>query len=358
MSMVSDERTWPPAFLLAQGQPVSIDDDLERRLLRNRLLPLAYVALSREGRLHELGEARRHRWRHAWRVALTQNLATMAEVLHLGRCLASQGRSVVLLKGAALLLTMYDDAGMRPMQDVDLLVASEDLEVVGAVLEARGFHLLREGHAARRDAVIGRFVYRGPGMAIELHTRLEWALLALDSDAMRARAISPSTRSLAIPGGCEGLRILTVEDALLYALVHWVVHWRSHTYDIWPWELSQGILHAPPDWSRVVAEARRHGIEPCVHHALAALHSEWLAPVPGEVRRALRPGPLLRLLTHATRGNVRLQVLVLLNPVRFVFPTRARWVGRGAGSHGFVRSYVRYLRDLLGRGLDLLRGRV
>src|SRR4051812_7819301 len=51
------------------------------------------------------------------------------------RALTAEGLDALLVKGAALALTVYPDAAARPMGDVDLLVRRADHDRIVAVLE-------------------------------------------------------------------------------------------------------------------------------------------------------------------------------------------------------------------------------
>ncbi len=66
------------------------------------------------------------------------------------------GVPVMLLKGAALTLCLYDEAGLRPMSDVDLLVRPADVARAATVLRQAG---CRRGAELVRDDFFPRFYY-------------------------------------------------------------------------------------------------------------------------------------------------------------------------------------------------------
>jgi len=63
-------------------------------------------------------------------------LRTLAE---LGQNLENYGIKIIVLKGAALLNHIYLDIGLRPMEDLDLMVRPQDLQDIKAILKAKGF---------------------------------------------------------------------------------------------------------------------------------------------------------------------------------------------------------------------------
>lgn len=55
--------------------------------------------------------------------------------------LEEEGVPVLVLKGAALCRTLYPAAGLRPMRDIDLLLAKEDVQHAHAFLQEEGFRI-------------------------------------------------------------------------------------------------------------------------------------------------------------------------------------------------------------------------
>jgi hypothetical protein len=132
--------------------------------------------------------------------------------------LAAANTEVVLLKGAALALTVYGSFVARPMSDVDLLVSRDDaLRARDALLEAgwtsgatkeSAFY---EGHHHLPPLVDGT----GTGTSLELHTSLFFHghPFALTSDDIRARAerVAVRGRMVLVP---------SVHDQLLHLCLH------------------------------------------------------------------------------------------------------------------------------------------
>ncbi len=58
---------------------------------------------------------------------------------HMLELLEEEGMPSLVLKGAALCRTLYPDPGLRPMRDIDLLLAKEDVQSAHAFLQKKGF---------------------------------------------------------------------------------------------------------------------------------------------------------------------------------------------------------------------------
>src|SRR5262245_43289127 len=96
-----------------------------------RLLPLLYRTLERTGGGHDalLGKLKGV-YRHAWygnQLRLRDTAVVLGE-------LQRRGVDAMLLKGAALTLVHYRDHGLRPMEDVDLLVREAQCQSAIAAL--------------------------------------------------------------------------------------------------------------------------------------------------------------------------------------------------------------------------------
>ncbi len=83
----------------------------------------------------------RERLRRRYAQTSLHNAACLEELAGLLDDLRGHGVRPVLLKGAALLATVFGDPALRPLGDVDLLVRPEEIETAGAALAARGFVL-------------------------------------------------------------------------------------------------------------------------------------------------------------------------------------------------------------------------
>lgn len=132
--------------------------------------------------------------------------------------LAAANTEVVLLKGAALALTVYGSFVARPMSDVDLLVTRDDavrardaLLAAGWVTGAGQESAFYEGHH-HLPPLIDEL---GTGTSLELHTSLffEGHPFALTGDDIRNRAerVTVHGRSVLVP---------SVHDQLLHLCLH------------------------------------------------------------------------------------------------------------------------------------------
>jgi hypothetical protein len=100
------------------------------------LAPLLYRILQGRGILPAgLEDA----WRGLYAGSLRRNLLLLGELDDVLQALEPAASAPILLKGAALLRTVYDDAGMRPMNDIDLLLRQLDVPAALRLLAGLGY---------------------------------------------------------------------------------------------------------------------------------------------------------------------------------------------------------------------------
>jgi hypothetical protein len=240
-----------------------------------RLFPLVYRRLAAAGvddpRLDKLKGVLRHSW--------SRNQLLFHHGAAAVRAFGEAGIDTLLLKGAALATLVYRDPGVRPMEDLDLLVHRQDAARAMDVLRAAGWHPT-SARPEERLAVwhADSFVDEG-GRALDLHWNALWQL----SDDAELWAAS-------VPAALNGVptRALGHADQLLHVCVHGL-RWASVPPIRW---VADGVLTvraAGPalDWGRLVRVARANDVTLAAGHALAYLREAFAAPVPEEVTAEL-----------------------------------------------------------------------
>ena len=211
--------------------------------------------------------------------ALDESVATLVQA----------GVQPMLLKGAALAVTVYPAFAERQMQDLDLLVRPDDADRAWKALLAAGWVVAGSG---TRVPFFEQHHHRPPLLApwngharLELHTRLfhGGGPFAFSADDLRREAATISI------GGHAAL-VPSLEYSLLYLCLHFA--W-SHT-------MSRGVLRTlrdlavlwkagarvDEDFVRLAREARA---ATCCYWTLRLGRRLFDVPVPVEVLAALRP---------------------------------------------------------------------
>jgi hypothetical protein len=175
------------------------------------------------------------------------------------RVLDSASVRAVALKGPVLGERLYPDPRMRVSADLDLLVASDDLERATAALKTVGYGAAKESQARfLRKYHYHTILRRSCPPVIELHFRLSDGFgVAIASEEFLTRARAYRTTQGAVAG------ILSPEDEMLYLSIHAAGH--RFVRLSWLCDIKLLLRHYPDlDWTTLIARARSL-------HVLAAL---------------------------------------------------------------------------------------
>ncbi|HJM43191.1 MAG TPA: nucleotidyltransferase family protein [Nitrospinota bacterium] len=172
------------------------------------------------------------------------------------------GVPVILLKGIVLVETLYEDPGLRPLSDVDIMVRPEDVQKTRTVLIEMGFEPWEN---------FGDHLERGP-LVIELHVSFS------DTDRIDRRRHTAQLEIEAIwerarpdPTGAPHVFQLALEDHLLYLCRHLL----KHSYDslIWFTDVAAFVRRHEADlnWPLLFDRARENALYPTLIFTLRFL---------------------------------------------------------------------------------------
>lgn len=285
--------------------------------------------------------------------------------------LTGAGIPVMVIKGAALSLRYYEDAGLRPMNDIDVAVprhqARQAVEVLfdsgwragitpltgtqtGDPTVAAGWN----GRARARTAfdecyfsVRHAHGFLGPqGAEVDLH----WALFQGQCDAGSDDAAWEAAGS--IPMGAATARVMAPADELLLTLAHAARACPVPTIR-WVADAVTLIRRAGPalDWARLVAQARRRDLGLVAGALLGWLEQAFGPAVPPEVLAELRAMPAGLRQRWAYRIRVSPpSVLTGLEELRYLRGrhTVLRRRSRTHGQPSEVPGFLRFTQHILG----------
>jgi hypothetical protein len=267
--------------------------------------------------------------RDATRDTAKRNLQRQAELHTVLAALAAEEIPAMLLKGAALIESVYPEVGLRPMQDLDILVPRAAIHRAQAAVQDLGYQTV--GGKVQADAEEKLRVHhhhfplmKGGGVAIELHHHVLFeAPPSFDISGYWARA-RPA------PGPVPHL-LPSPEDLLLHVALHFTqdrifragaalgqladMAWIAHRHDV--------------DWDLLAATAGRSGVADWTFLALYAATSLLGEIAPAAFLAAVRPSSFraelgeqfIRQRVLPARTSVPLEQLAA-GPRPLLFPTR------------------------------------
>ncbi|MCU0223573.1 MAG: nucleotidyltransferase family protein [Acidobacteria bacterium] len=268
-----------PGGVTAPSGPIAGSLELVAAAREHRVAALVARALETRGELAGLDDAARA----ALRRALLDQQQERAQLDALGAVAAAAldaaGIPFVALKGAALGAAHYPAPALRPMTDVDLLVAPGDKDRALTALAAAGF--VRPPPA--QEAFWAGSFYNlpldpPPGQAGKLE--LHWSIAQQGRHAPDVEGILARARAIETPAG--RLPIPEAVDLLLHQSLHLSYHYFEPKL-IWLHDLA--LLHRdPPDAAETLARAAAWGM----HLPLALAAAQVERAFPGTVSPPFR----------------------------------------------------------------------
>jgi Uncharacterised nucleotidyltransferase len=258
----------------------------------HRLIPLLSKALAARG----VDEPELPRLKGVYQFSWYRNQLLFAEGGALLAALEGAGVSTMVLRGAAMSVAHYRDTGVRPMNDLDVLVRASELDRARRTAEAEGWWPVagseplerREAAAALRNQH-GRVVrlHWQPSRNLSLPGALPEAFPEAEWEPMWQRSVGVTFHHTAT-------RVPSAADHLVHACLDGA---RANSGSTLRWITdATGLLRAGPDldWEVVVAEARRHRVSLLVGEALRYLVEAFQADVPPDAMKALATAPTTR----------------------------------------------------------------
>ncbi len=280
LSLVGSRLEWARAEAAALAPRLDWPE-VRRQAEAERLEPLLYHILKgHSGLPAEVLAA----WRQTLEQTRRRNLAALFELARVIRRLRERQIEVLVLKGAALIPTVYGDLGLRPLRDLDLLVRRADLEPALAALATLDYERLglepQAGSLAAYESQ-ARLRKRGPTRTlVEIH----WSLF--DSPHYQSRLDLDWFWDTRTPVEISGVAAQAPGPSahLLYLAGHLWLHHHG-TGLLWWHDMAELVSRSPQavDWDALLRWAEAYDLALPLQHVLANLARDWGAPAPADV---------------------------------------------------------------------------
>jgi hypothetical protein len=244
-----------------------------------RLLPLVYRNLGADAFDAEVGGRLKGLYRRSW----SHNQWIFKRAAGAIALLEGAGIKTLITKGASLAVLSYGDVGVRPMDDVDVLVPIERTAEAIEVLSGAGWSPDHDDPLAWTEVHHSLGFVGAERGNVDLHWFSLWQP-ASDAELWRA-SVSLELSGAATRAPCSA-------DQLLLACVHGTP-WSPLPPFRWIADAVTLIRSAGErlDWDRLVAEAERRRVSVAVAAALDYLSEEFGAAIPSTALAHLRAAP-------------------------------------------------------------------
>jgi Uncharacterised nucleotidyltransferase len=269
-------------------------DRLVRRAIDERVGPLLFWKLRHDP---AIPERHKHQLRGELYRTEALSLTLYRELARLVEGSASRGLSPpVLLKGGAIAATLYEQIGLRPMSDLDVLVPRHELEAWLRRAREAGFTRLSPEMARGLTQRIHYQVALAGGDHGDVMIELHFGLVAGPSDWRSPDAPWFLERSepLHLPPelSCPAMRQLLPGPHLLYLAAHAMLqHGGAQARLVWLHDvhLLVSTLPARIEWESVVQRARELRWDSALFAALTRSHELFGTSIPETAMVALEP---------------------------------------------------------------------
>ncbi len=219
-----------------------------------------------------------------------QNWLMQKELTNITSFLNETQISVILLKGAGLLGTVYKNIALRPMVDVDLLVEEESLSKLKLLLSVAGYQKAdRLNQESLEKFSKEVYFYKEGGLLLDIRATLSQGerfenifRIDMSKEAQRKSKEYNNTGTT--------LRILDPNHLIMHLCLHQAV---NHSFrGLFRFvDLREAILayNAEIDWKELIIKAKYYKIRTILYYALYLTQELFGPVVKDEIIESLRP---------------------------------------------------------------------
>jgi hypothetical protein len=265
-------------------------------------------------------------YRRAW----TRNQMLFAHVGSAAEALGEAGIDTLVLKGGALARLDYEDVGVRPMSDLDLLVHPEDAQNAGRLLTSLGWTTTLEAPSKALGVLYAQH-FRQKSFGVDLHWHAFMRCQPDDDVWENAVPLELGAARTSAPDAASRLMNICIHAAEC-----------GDTPPIW-WVADAAAIvdGGQVDWSELVDRSRRRGVTIILGETLRFIRERFDVPVPLDALDALDASPRSRFERAAWRATLRPRSISAVVAQEWF---RYRRVGAGRS----LRGYARYLQISMG----------
>jgi len=300
-----------------------------------RLIPLLYHNLSRHKIQHPLMNRMKGIYRRTW----YENQIFSHQTLKLINIFHAEGINTIVLKGIALAHMYYQDYGLRPMSDIDILIpTSQSLQAL-SILKSCGWKSAYKS-PEKIINVIHSCDFTDPDELnhLDLHWHLYIECCQADADL--------DVWDAAIETNIKGTKthILNSADQLLHTLVHgmkWSIippfRWVADAVTV------LNISHETMDWKRIISQAEKRRIVLPLRYGLEYLVNNFDVSVPQEVLKHIQSVPVTKSEQIEYKYKIENQKKKVLGNIPVLWFDSQRLNRNGSLRHKVI-NFIRYIQ--------------
>ena len=224
---------------------------------------------------------------------VAQNTLLLQELFKVLDAFAMADIPVIVLKGAALVGRFYQDIGLRPMHDLDLLIPDRQVTQAMGLVQTLGYQPAEEEISPGINRQLAHNTYWRGGPDGRVGLELHWNLIASQADDRTVQVDWFWQQVEILPGvgtrySTRQLPQLCPTAHLLYLAAHLMLrHGGGNERLIWYYDVDRVIRSGQVDWVMVQQEAQALGWSALVRYVLQGAAARFATPVPAELLESL-----------------------------------------------------------------------
>jgi len=256
------------------------------------------------------------------------SLLVLQELVAILSSFEAQNIEVLVLKGAALILDVYEKLAHRPMADIDFLIHFDDLKPARELLEQRGYQDIRPLPIQDKSGLFWNeimLVHKDEtSPVIELH----WHLLDNPYYVSRVNTEELMERSRQLSVKEVNPKVLSLEDQIIHLCCHNLYHHLGlFTRSLVDIAFIVAKYGDDLSWDNVVQFTEDSDVKMAVSSAFTEISNDWYTPIPDhilEITSAWKPTTRERFYAQSQKSEFRrvLRTLTALpgirNKLRFI----------------------------------------
>jgi hypothetical protein len=219
--------------------------------MQHRLGPILYHHCQMQGAHWVVPGRFRADWAEAFRKSALRSLSIRQALFRLDSILREASIPYAALKGAYLSFHVYLHPALRPMRDIDIIVAPENALAVFMLLEAHGFKRPAE-YAGTAEYALENTKHLPPlrctksRISVEVHTRIVEHVTLVP----KIGSIDDTVSLLSRVERHGGIAVLDTTDTLLHLVVHAVYGHRFNNGPMVLNDIARLVAKTKIDWAR------------------------------------------------------------------------------------------------------------
>lgn len=259
---------------------------------RHGIAALMYHNLKQIDCLRSIPLTQRHYFEASYYITEKHNICLWEAVNEVLQNFKAARIKVIVLKGAALAETVYQNIALRPMADIDLLVKKEDLYRTEITLLNLGYAVPERYRYREKKRLyeenhhLPPYVKGKKGICIEVHWNIERpsSLFQIDIDGMWKRARPAKIANVEV-------LVLSPEDLILHLCLHASFHHKFRVKLRHICDISETIQHYQDeiDWKQLLSITNEYGISKFIYCTLSLTKKMLGTEIPDDVLNELKP---------------------------------------------------------------------